>query len=67
MARHYPTTTHVGQLMSALGWTATDFAASTHIHPRTLTDILAGRRTPSRDQLESIADVLDVDVSQLTD
>jgi transcriptional regulator with XRE-family HTH domain len=67
MARHYPTHTHIGQLMSALGWTATDFAASTGIHPRTLTDILAGRRVPSRDQLESMADVLDVEVAALVD
>jgi transcriptional regulator with XRE-family HTH domain len=65
MSRSFPTTTTIGRRMSMLGWTATEFATATGIHPRTLTEILAGRKEPSMAQLGVIAGVLGVDPDTL--
>jgi transcriptional regulator with XRE-family HTH domain len=67
MSRSFPTTTTIGRRMSMLGWTATEFATATGIHPRTLTEILAGRKEPSLAQWNAIAGVLGVDPAQLVD
>jgi len=67
MGRQFSTTTRIGQVMSMYGWTAVEFAYATHINPRTLTEILAGRREPSLAQWNAIIDVLGVDPAQLVD
>jgi plasmid maintenance system antidote protein VapI len=65
MPRAYPTTTRLGNRMALLGYTATEFASLTNIHPRTLTDILAGRRALTDAQAHACALVLGVPADQL--
>lgn len=52
--------------MHQLGWTATSFATESGIHPRTLTEYLAGRKDPTADHLFRMADVLGMDVEDFT-
>jgi plasmid maintenance system antidote protein VapI len=66
MSRQYPTDTILGARMHQLGWTATSFATECHIHPRTLTEYLAGRKDPTADHLFRMADVLGMDVEDFT-
>jgi|GEM_PF-4618471 len=60
MSRQFSTQTRIGQQMAALGWTATEFATATGIHPRTLTELLSGRVDPTVNQIIVIADTLGV-------
>ena len=65
MSRPFPIHTPLGRHMSMLGWTATDFAAASGIHPRTLTDYLAGRRDLPTHHLIAAASTLQIDPDEL--
>ena len=65
MARQFPTHTPLGKRMRLLGWTATDFAAMTSIHPRTLTEYLAGREPLAHHHAMAAAEVLNCDPADL--
>jgi len=67
MPREFPTHTRLGQTIALLGYTATEFASLSGIHPRTLTEILAGRKVMTTGQLMSAAQILGVDVDDITD
>lgn len=67
MARTYSTITPLGQRMAMLGYTATDFAAVTGIHPRTLSDYLNGRRAIQSHHAFAAAEVLGVDAATIAD
>lgn len=51
--------------MDYFGFTAVEFAALSGIHPRTLTDILAGRKPLRLDQAVRAAGVLTCSVESL--
>ncbi len=67
MGRPFATHTPLGQLMVEQGWTVNEFAASTGISYRILSDFLAGRRAIPDHYLEPIADALDVSIEDLLD
>ena len=57
--------TELGRVLWEQGWTATEFSQAAGIHPRTLTDLLAGRRPLSGRFLVAACDVLDCDAADL--
>lgn len=59
MPRTFPTHTELGRRMAMLGYTATDFSAVTGIHPRTLTEYVAGRKPMTDQHLMAAAEALD--------
>ena len=54
VGRPYPTHTPLGKLMAYKGVRAYDLASAVGIPPRTLTEILAGRRKISRKHMASL-------------
>lgn len=66
MSRSYPTITIVGARMHQLGFTKSEFCRLTQIHERTMTEYLAGRKSPTAEHLFAMADVLGCDASDLT-
>lgn len=65
MSRQFPTHTPLGHYMSTLGYTAADFSAVTNIHPRTLTEYLAGRKPMLPHHQVAAAEILDCDPADL--
>ena len=65
MPRQFSTITPLGQRMSALGYSAAEFAAVTGINSRTLTEYLAGRKILEGHHLVAAASALDCELSDL--
>lgn len=58
VGRPYPTDTPLGRLMAYKGLRSYDLCAAVGIPPRTLTEILAGRRKISRKHMASLCQYL---------
>ena len=67
MPRPFSTETALGEALLDQGWTATEFSHASGIHPRTLTEYLAGRSRMSGRHLAAAADVLEIKAEDLVD
>lgn len=65
--RRFNTSTNLGKIMVVRGVTATQTSSETGIHPRTLTEYLAGRKKPTARHLMELAAYLRVKPSRLID
>jgi hypothetical protein len=60
ISRPHATTTNLGKLLAHLNMPASELCRRTGIYPRTMTEILAGRRELDPMQVKKVAEVLDV-------
>lgn len=58
--RPYPTHTKLGRLIADRGLRAVDVSRAANVYPRTLTDLLAGRKPPTNRTLVSLSTFLRV-------
>ena len=61
----YPTHTALGQIMDEQGRKAKDVAYLSNIHPRILTEYLAGRKGYSAKHLAALSRLLEVDPEEI--
>lgn len=67
VGRKYPQRTRLAKLMAYRGLTATETARLSRVHPRTLTEYLAGRDEIRPHHLAMLAEVLECSPGKLHD
>jgi transcriptional regulator with XRE-family HTH domain len=65
MPRPFNTSQPLGQIMQRKNWTAMEVSRATGIHPRTLTDYLAGTKPIQPHHLWNLADILGCTIADL--
>jgi DNA-binding Xre family transcriptional regulator len=66
VGRTFNTSTNLGRLIALKGVRAYEVSAACRIAPRTLTELLAGRRKPNQSQVIALCEYLNCDPEHLT-
>lgn len=66
VGRSFSTSTNLGRLIAIKGVRAYEVSAACMIPPRTLTELMAGRRKPNQTQTIALCEYLDCDPETLT-